>query len=337
VLLPALRNHPLRTKDPDEASLFFIGYAPLLASRSYPCEGLDPMPAWEKKVADALRGMSHFKRRGGQDFIHLFMKYGQNVNPPLKELYEAGPLVATTDRSFWSISHNLPTPFKKGQVVMMPYVSSTYVDIDVDLGREMDEKSWYFFRGTLFRRFGSRTELVELGKQVTGSNFEGHKMPSKGPQEDVLQNTSRLMRRSSVCPCPQGDAPTSGRLFEALATGCLAIVMSPRDIMANDLPFPSLIDYDEIALFSQSLDFLGTRTKGVSRLAKQMETAVGPKADKRYKKRTGGMRKRALEVFKDHLSYFRNPGGVATSMLFEAWILLQAKGVIEGPYGVEHF
>jgi len=88
------------------------------------------MKEWEKDVAAALSESPHFKRRGGQDYIHLFMKYGQNVNQPLKDLYDKGPMVATTDRSFWSISHNLPTPFKTGHVVVLPYVSSTYVDRD---------------------------------------------------------------------------------------------------------------------------------------------------------------------------------------------------------------
>jgi len=62
---------------------------------------------------------------------------------------------------------------------------------------------------------------------------------------------------------------------------------------------------------------------------------VGPKADTGHLERAEAMRQRGAEVFRNHFSYFRNPGGVVKSMLLEAWVLLQKKGVIEGPYAEE--
>lgn len=62
----------------------------------------------------------------------------------------------------------------------------------------------------------------------------------------------------------QGDAPTSGRVFEALPSGCIPVVISPRQSMIQDLPFPSLIDWDSIALHTPSFkDILSTRKEVV--------------------------------------------------------------------------
>jgi hypothetical protein len=43
------------------------------------------------------------------------------------------------------------------------------------------------------------------------------------------------------------------RLFEALAVGCLPVVMADKMHMVHDLPFPNLIDWGSIALFTEDL------------------------------------------------------------------------------------
>jgi len=53
------------------------------------------------------------------------------------------------------------------------------------------------------------------------------------------------MRRSRFCMVPSGDVPSSGRLFEAMAAGCLPILVRP-DAQTFDLPFPGLIDWTQL-------------------------------------------------------------------------------------------
>jgi hypothetical protein len=45
------------------------------------------------------------------------------------------------------------------------------------------------------------------------------------------------------------------------------------------------------------------------------------------------MQREARRVFVKHLSYLHNPRGLADSLLFEAWVHLQKRGIISGPYG----
>ena len=77
--------------------------------------------------------------------------------------------------------------------------------------------------------------------------------PCSAIKYQLLQETADLMRDFAVCLCPAGDSPTSLRLFEALAIGCLPIVMADKMHMIYDLPFPNLIDWDSVAIFMDDL------------------------------------------------------------------------------------
>ena len=58
------------------------------------------------------------------------------------------------------------------------------------------------------------------------------------------------------------------RMFEALATGCVPVVSSPLQMMKTDLPFPSLIDWDQVALHTEKLPLIQKMSDGLERLGK---------------------------------------------------------------------
>jgi hypothetical protein len=58
------------------------------------------------------------------------------------------------------------------------------------------------------------------------------------------------------------------RMFEALATGCVPVVSSPLKKMKTDLPFPSLIDWDQVALHTEQLPLIQRTSDGLERLGK---------------------------------------------------------------------
>ena len=85
---------------------------------------------------------------------------------PLQTLLNGGSLVATTDRYFWNIYRNIPKPFVRGTVIIMPYLDSSYIDVPGSEVQPHEKKasSRYFFRGILKRRFGMRSTLNDLQK-----------------------------------------------------------------------------------------------------------------------------------------------------------------------------
>uniref|UniRef100_A0A1J3EXI2 Putative arabinosyltransferase ARAD1 n=1 Tax=Noccaea caerulescens TaxID=107243 RepID=A0A1J3EXI2_NOCCA len=52
------------------------------------------------------------------------------------------------------------------------------------------------------------------------------------------------MRRSMFCLCPAGDTPSSARLFDAIVSGCIPVIVSDE----LELPFEGLLDYRKIAV-----------------------------------------------------------------------------------------
>lgn len=73
-LLPALRDHPQRTKVKSEASLYIIGWSNMLARYAKPCKTEaygDTEDEWDDKIADFLLGDGTFKKNKGRDFLFL--------------------------------------------------------------------------------------------------------------------------------------------------------------------------------------------------------------------------------------------------------------------------
>lgn len=264
---PALKNHPMRTFDPDKADLFVLGWSPLISQQltkrgqrliSIPLSAkkwtrtlhqlaaaqryavfLSPVehfinnrPAslfsdamvplrrpttrppqcskiptdlevWEKQVADALMESPQYRKKGGQDHLIFWTKYGLGVRERLKVVLDGGILVAATDRHFWSLYHNLPTPFGKGSVIIIPYVASSYVDSDEKFTaiHARNKTGWFFFRGNYKRRGGSRDTLAQIAEHLTGADFEHFRFG--GPDAKLLRRSAELMRSAAVCPSPQ--------------------------------------------------------------------------------------------------------------------------------------
>lgn len=58
--------------------------------------------------------------------------------------------------------------------------------------------------------------------------------------------------RSIFCLSPAGDTPSSARLFDAIVSGCVPVIVSDE----LELPFEGILDYRKIALFVSSGDAL---------------------------------------------------------------------------------
>ena len=71
---------------------------------------------------------------------------------------------------------------------------------------------------------------------------------------------------------------------------------------------------------------------GIQRMGVALEKLAGTNAGPAQRAKLQCMQKEARRVFVEHMSYLHNPQGVTTSILFEAWVLLQRRGLLKGPY-----
>jgi hypothetical protein len=61
----------------------------------------------------------------------------------------------------------------------------------------------------------------------------------------MIQQSSKGMRSSKFCLHPAGDTPSSCRLFDAIVSHCVPVIVSDQ----IELPFEDEIDYSQFSLF----------------------------------------------------------------------------------------
>ncbi|CAI5506725.1 unnamed protein product [Closterium sp. Naga37s-1] len=161
----------------------------------------------------------------------------------------------TTDFSFSPLQD---VNFMKDVIIPYAPIVEPYLD---DPGRWSDRTTLLYFRGSTevfnngreLRR--SLAKLFEAPQWKQGVVFEAveRRDESEVTVEDV-QAMQHAMRRSRFCLVPEGNTVSSSRLFNAVVSGCIPVVVSDSIL----LPFEDLIDYSRFALFVPS--HLATRS-----------------------------------------------------------------------------
>uniref|UniRef100_A0A0D9V6Z7 NAC domain-containing protein n=1 Tax=Leersia perrieri TaxID=77586 RepID=A0A0D9V6Z7_9ORYZ len=109
--------------------------------------------------------------------------------------------------------------------------------------------NWYVVLHTHLPPFSQggkiRSKLVTELKDAEGVVIEEGTAGAEG--KAAAQNG---MRRSLFCLNPAGDTPSSARLFDAIVSGCIPVIISDE----LELPFEGILDYRKIALFVSSSD-----------------------------------------------------------------------------------
>ncbi|CAA7038508.1 unnamed protein product [Microthlaspi erraticum] len=143
--------------------------------------------------------------------------------------------------------------YKPGQVslekdLILPYVPN--VDLcDAKCLSENSSKrtTLLFFRGRLKRNAGGKVR-AKLGAELSGAKDVIITEGTAGDEGKLA--AQKGMRRSLFCLCPAGDTPSSARLFDAIVSGCIPVIVSDE----LELPFEGLLDYRKIAVIVSSGD-----------------------------------------------------------------------------------
>ncbi|KAH7677927.1 Xylogalacturonan beta-1,3-xylosyltransferase protein [Dioscorea alata] len=143
--------------------------------------------------------------------------------------------------------------YKPGEVwlekdLILPYVANLDAcDAKCVSENQPRRKTLLFFRGRLKRNAGGkiRSKLVQVLHDAEGVVIEEGSIGLAG--KEVAQHG---MRSSIFCLSPAGDTPSSARLFDAIVSGCIPVIVSDE----LELPFEGILDYRKIALFVSSTD-----------------------------------------------------------------------------------
>ncbi|XAR71530.1 Xylogalacturonan beta-1,3-xylosyltransferase [Bertholletia excelsa] len=236
-----LLKNVVRVHQQDEADLFYI---PFFTTISFFLLEKQQCKALYREALKWVTDQPAWKRSEGRDHI-LPVHHPWSFKTVRRYMKNAIWLLPDMDSTGnW---------YKPGQIslekdLILPYVPNLDLcDKKCLLESEKRRSTLLYFRGRLKRNAGGkiRAKLMAELSGAVGVVIEEGTAGESGKK--VAQNG---MRKSIFCLSPAGDTPSSARLFDAIVSGCIPVIVSDE----LELPFEGILDYRKIALFVSSSD-----------------------------------------------------------------------------------
>eukprot|EP00933_Yihiella_yeosuensis_P050358 TRINITY_DN48164_c0_g1_i1.p1 TRINITY_DN48164_c0_g1~~TRINITY_DN48164_c0_g1_i1.p1 ORF type:complete len:492 (+),score=53.78 TRINITY_DN48164_c0_g1_i1:94-1569(+) len=296
-----LEKHPLRTSNPNEASMFFIPFYGFLssyfsgitkpstagpsASATCGCAGRGHYDRLSE-LAEILQRSEHFRERPEAHImpVSFWAVARESVEPrlappsvitgPLFKLLQKSILLVYEPKfgSMESLDDHKKWP---GKLVTIPYVAKSSLTAPplTSLGPLGAREISFFFQGTIHSAYSpnlkTRQRLAEAFHKVPGARIIDTNKHYEGNSYEAG------MSRSSFCPVLQGDTPTSSRLFDAIAAGCLPLVISD----GVSLPFSDFLDWPSFSVQLPSSSLLVASASSLQVEAPQSKEGSSQQSD----------------------------------------------------------
>ncbi|KAE9599683.1 hypothetical protein Lal_00045658 [Lupinus albus] len=234
----------IRVMNSSEADIIFV---PFFSSLSY---NLDSKTSshnrssrdhvLQDKLVKFLRARDEWKKSGGRD--HLILAHHPNsILNARKFLSPATFILSDFGRypsNMANVEKDVITPYK--------HLIDSYVN---DSSSFHSRPTLLYFQGGIKRKDGGhiRKELYSLLKNEKGVHFS-----FGSAKEGGLTTATKGMRSSKFCLNIAGDTPSSNRLFDAIVSHCVPVIISDE----IELPYEDVLDYTEFCIFVRSADAL---------------------------------------------------------------------------------
>eukprot|EP00930_Biecheleria_cincta_P100346 TRINITY_DN9198_c0_g1_i1.p1 TRINITY_DN9198_c0_g1~~TRINITY_DN9198_c0_g1_i1.p1 ORF type:complete len:463 (+),score=68.55 TRINITY_DN9198_c0_g1_i1:78-1466(+) len=277
-----LSKHELRTRNPEEATMFFIPFYGFLSAyfngKKEGNQGLFSHAANQK-----CNGREHMQRVVD---LTLFLEQ--------QESFRKHPEKHVMPVSFWNVAREQPDYaqpgsvivgpiFKRlqssvllvhepmfasqsdleqykqwpGKLVAIPYVAKMdLVAMEMHSDDILQKEPIFFFQGEI-----STPHVTTPGIQRRKLLIDAFKKYPESWIVDTHKNYSGHtyetgMLKARFCLVPEGDTPTSSRLFDAIAAGCVPMILSDKIA----LPFADFVDWQAFSLHPTTSTFLATQS-----------------------------------------------------------------------------
>ncbi|XP_078438293.1 exostosin family protein [Wolffia australiana] len=230
----------LRVDDPSEADLFFV---PFFSSLSLVVNPIRPAgeggvasiysdEEMQEELIEWLQGQDYWRRNGGRD--HVFVCQDPNALYKVIDRIKKGVLLVS---DFGRLREDQGSLVKD---VIVPY-SHRINSFKGGIGVEK-RKSLLFFMGNRYRKEGGkvRDELFQVLE-----NEEDVIIKHGAQSRESRRMATQGMHSSKFCLHPAGDTPSACRLFDAIVSLCVPVIVSD-DI---ELPFEDVLDYRKFSIF----------------------------------------------------------------------------------------
>lgn len=232
-------NEAVRVLDPELADVFFVPFFSSLSFNTHGHNMTDPETEIDRELQvdmlKFLRQSKYWQRSGGRD--HVIPLHHPNAFRFLREQVNASILIVADFGRYPKSMSNLRKD------VVAPYVHVVDSFVDDDLSDPFGSRTTLlFFRGRTVRK-DEGIVRAKLAKILAGYD-DVHYEQSFASQESI-KASSQGMRTSKFCLNPAGDTPSSCRLFDAIVSHCVPVIVSDQ----IELPFEDDIDYTKFSIF----------------------------------------------------------------------------------------
>ncbi|CAL9755493.1 unnamed protein product [Musa acuminata subsp. burmannicoides] len=247
-----------RVEDSREADVVFV---PFFSSLSYnrhskvkPPQTVSINKLLQQKLVRFLTAQQEWKRSGGRD--HIIMAHHPNsMLDARSKLWPCMFVLADFGRYAPHVAN-----VEKDVIAPYRHLIKTFVN---DSSGFDERPTLLYFQGAIYRKDGGsiRQELFYLLRDEKDVHFSFGSVVANG-----INEASRGMHSAKFCLNIAGDTPSSNRLFDAIASHCVPVIISD-DI---ELPYEDVLDYSKFCIFVRTSDairegFLIKLIRGVSR------------------------------------------------------------------------
>eukprot|EP00257_Ricinus_communis_P003017 XP_002514760.2 probable arabinosyltransferase ARAD1 isoform X1 [Ricinus communis] len=233
----------VRVDNSSQADIIFVPYFSSLSynrhSKLHGKEKVSMNKMLQNRLVEFLMGQDEWKRSGGRD--HLIVAHHPNSMLDARKMLGAAMFVLADFGRYPVEIANL----KKDVIAPYKHVVRT---IPSGESAQFEERPiLVFFQGAIYRKDGGiiRQELYYLLKDEKDVHFTFGTVRKNG-----VNKAGQGMASSKFCLNIAGDTPSSNRLFDAIVSHCVPVIISD-DI---ELPFEDVLDYSEFSVFVRASD-----------------------------------------------------------------------------------
>lgn len=229
----------VRVLDPELADAFFVPFFSSLSFNTHGHTMTDPATEIDRKLQvdlmEFLKKSKYWQRSKGRD--HVFPMTHPNAFRFLRnQLNDTIQVVVDFGRYPKGMSN-----LNKDVVSPYVHVVDSYTDDEPQDPYEI-RSTLLFFRGRTFRKDEGIVRAKLMGILSGYSDVHYERSVATGAN---IKASSKGMRSSKFCLHPAGDTPSSCRLFDAIVSHCVPVIVSDQ----IELPFEDEIDYSQFSLF----------------------------------------------------------------------------------------
>ncbi|XP_059631894.1 probable arabinosyltransferase ARAD1 [Cornus florida] len=208
----------------------------------------------QREVVEFVKASEAWKRSGGRD--HVFVLTDPVAMWHARSEIAPAVLLVVDFGGWYRLDSKLSNGSSSDMIqhtevsllkdVIVPY---THLLPRLHISENQKRHTLLYFKGAKHRHRGGlvREKLWDMLVGEPGVTMEEGFPNATGKEQSI-----KGMRSSEFCLHPAGDTPTSCRLFDAIQSLCIPVIVSD-DI---ELPFEGMVDYSEFSVFVAVSDAL---------------------------------------------------------------------------------